>query len=118
MLNCCNACQVAARYLPSALPRSCCTYCGKLHDGRGKYCSSACKQAAYRRRVDSEVGQPGRRSAGAHKATVTKHENVRLMHCQHCGAAIMISATESARMYCGAACKQAAYRARRKAAAS
>lgn len=120
---CSKACQQAARqrhkrYAPATLRemriRSC-QMCDKVHRRDSQYCSDACKQKAYRRRKDPQSGSWQRRQQRAQQAARSKHRWQTRITCQHCGETVVYSVAESTnRRYCTNACKQAAYRERRK----
>lgn len=119
-------CQQAARYGHAALPGAAkkkpvlrfrpCQECEQLHERNSQYCSNACKQAAYRRRRDPGTGLRSRRQQRSDNAARTKAWIQRRLVCEHCEREFTISLAESTnRRYCSNACKQAAYRERKKA---
>jgi predicted nucleic acid-binding Zn ribbon protein len=92
-----------------------CSHCGKHHNRYSQYCSNACKQTAYRRRHDPESGSGQRRRERAQNAVMTKKFRSKKIICEFCGEETFVSIAESTnRQYCSNACKQKAYRARRK----
>lgn len=89
-----------------------CGHCGKEFEGRGTYCSVACKQAAYRARHGAGTVTPSERAA---KAAITRGTKAVALKCAHCGNQFAANGNQAAQgvKYCSDACKQAAYRARR-----
>ena len=87
-----------------------CGHCG-AEIGRGRYCNSACRQAAYRARHGAGTVTPSER---AKRAAVTRGARVVELTCGHCGGAFTANGNQAAQgvIYCSDACKQAAYRAR------
>lgn len=79
-----------------------------------KFCSDACKQKAYRRRADPAVGSVAREMQRQQKIKTTKRERQKRIVCETCGWEFERSIIETNRMYCSDACKQRAYRQRRK----
>lgn len=92
-----------------------CDVCGNpyLAGRRDKrFCSTACRQRAYRLRRDPKAVSG--RSAAARKAAATKRDKVEAVTCRVCGRVVMRDGNSAPRaMYCSNACKQNAYRARR-----
>lgn len=80
---------------------------------RAKYCGDACKQAAYRQRLDPLSGTTARRNMRAQNGARTKRNTTVKYNCAQCGRETYRSGAEGARLYCDDACKQAAYRARK-----
>lgn len=78
-----------------------------------KYCSSACKQAAYRdsKRKKPRGYQPD--TSPVEKAIETKTEQDRLFTCQQCGMGFEVNGLQHGSKYCSRACQQKAYRQRR-----
>lgn len=98
-----------------------CEICNKPLTGitthaRAKYCSDACKMAAYRRRKDPQTGSRARRKERAAHAVETMRWLVHEFNCECCGQLVRVSKMEALRTYCSDACKQKAYRQRRAAA--
>ena len=91
-----------------------CSYCRKRFEGKRKdarYCSAACRQAAYRAR------QPrANMDEVTAKRLATKRGKSYQGVCRHCGRRFWMDGTQTAQVYCDAACRQAAYRARKKLA--
>lgn len=93
-----------------------CEICGQGYKpGRGdsQYCSSACKQKAYRRRVDPEVGSIHREKQRQTNIAITKQMTTKTLNCECCGRKLEVSINHTNLMYCSNACKQKAYRARK-----
>lgn len=98
-----------------------CPVCGKSwfksseHDRR-VYCSSACKQRAYRQRKDPMTGSlTNLRKRGA-AAAATKHGMAKRVTCECCGEEFWASGNNyGMTFYCSKACKQKAYRQRKAA---
>lgn len=98
-----------------------CEQCGKEYAPNkrrtNKFCSDRCRQKAYRARsgqsltpIEKSLDTP---SARARKAAQTKASQYFTMKCKHCGGEYGASGTQAPNsMYCSAACKTAAYRAR------
>jgi hypothetical protein len=83
-----------------------------------RFCSQACKQRAYRRRVDPEVGSIHRERQRQTHINITKQETRKQIVCAVCGWEFERSILETNRIYCSNACKQRAYRARKREAES
>jgi hypothetical protein len=81
---------------------------------RQKYCSSACRQAAYEARIDPEVKYWRRKQARAQKIVESRRGNFQHIVCVHCQQPFKRSNNEALRIYCSPACRQAAYRERKK----
>lgn len=98
--------------------RANCDYCGRPIAAKRyvKYCSDACKMKAYRRRKDALVGTPIRNHERLHNAVRTKASTIIDCVCEMCGQAYTRDGNQALQMYCSDACKQKAYRARRKEA--
>lgn len=97
-----------------------CIMCDKLfkpHRRDARFCSTACKQKAYRRRADPEVGSIHREKQRQTNIAITKQERVKTLTCAVCGATIRCSVLHTNLIYCSAACKQKAYRQRKAEAA-
>jgi ferredoxin len=93
-----------------------CEICGQGYKpGRGDsmYCSDACKQKAYRRRVDPEVGSIHREKQRQTNIAITKQMTTKELDCAVCGRHLHVSINHTNLAYCSNACKQKAYRARR-----
>ncbi len=86
-----------------------CEKCGNSFDSweqyHKRYCSDACKQAAYRDFKRSPKGAPA-------NAVETKRNQGKSKYCAHCGKSFLVNGLQHARRYCSDACKQAAYRER------
>jgi len=92
-----------------------CPICDKTHQKNGKYCSNACKQKAYRLRINPKSGSIPSLRERAQKAVRTKRRTKIMFVCEYCGRDVEYSIAESAlRIYCSNACKQKAYRERKK----
>lgn len=92
-----------------------CPVCQRYFAARradAKYCSDACRQVAHRRRHRPTRGQRARQTYDTKKAQTYKRT------CDHCGRTFYPDGTQGAMIYCSNACKQAAYRARKKAKAA
>lgn len=96
-----------------------CAYCGKVTvrlSAREKYCSDACRMAAYRRRknpaIDTREYEAAIRQKQMSSKRCQRHEGL----CMTCGAAIAFDGTRTATQYCSPACKQKMYRERKKLA--
>lgn len=95
-----------------------CDFCGnpfEPHDARQKYCSAACKQATYRRNVDSLVGSAWRQKAQIEAAVETKRNTLKEVTCPVCNRVFTAEIIRTQLTYCSAACKQKAYRKKRDA---
>lgn len=91
-----------------------CPVCKKYTPSWKKYCSDKCRQKAYRERK----GEGGKdRQKAARRANLTKDMTDREIICILCGKTVRSSvlALQNAK-YCSDACKQAAYRRRKKEA--
>jgi len=71
------------------------------------YCSSACKQKAYRQRCGTDP------VTARQRAVETKQGEEIIKSCAWCGEHFVATVAAAKQKYCSAACKQAAYRARR-----
>ena len=96
--------------------RGFCDQCGKPIAAKRfvKYCSDACKMKAYRRRHDAQVGTPARNHERVKNAVRTKANTTVKDVCQQCGLDIYRNGNQALQLYCSDACKQKAYRARKK----
>lgn len=95
-----------------------CEMCGKSYaPGRADsmFCSDACKQKAYRRRVDPEVGSIHREKQRQTNIAITKQMTTKELDCAVCGRHLHVSISHTNLAYCSNACKQKAYRARKAA---
>jgi hypothetical protein len=92
-----------------------CEFCGWNCSGRAKYCSAKCKQAAYRRRADSEVGGGWRWRNQSAQSVQTKSEQFILFECAICHKETGRTGLQTNMLYCSDACKQKAYRLRKAA---
>ena len=93
-----------------------CEMCGhsfKLVRDGSMYCSKKCKQAAYRRRVDPDVGSISREKQRQENIATTKQMTTKELDCAECGRHLHVSINFTNLMYCSAACKQKAYRKRK-----
>lgn len=93
-----------------------CMWCGKsFHVVRAgsMYCSKACKQKAYRRRVDPEVGSIQREKQRQENIAITKQITTKVLNCECCGRMLEVGINHTNLMYCSDACKQKAYRQRK-----
>lgn len=81
-----------------------------------RFCSDACKQKAYRRRVDPEVGSIHREKQRQTNIAITKQLVTKKLACDWCGRPLEVSVLHTNLMYCSNACKQKAYRQRRQSA--
>lgn len=118
-MYCSKACEDSriAALRANALRRKPCGSCGNLHDRRGRYCSDACKQRAYRLRVDPQCGTYANRVNRAQSAARTKQRREVVIRCDECGGHVRYSLAETTnRKYCSDACKMRAYRKRKKQA--
>lgn len=91
-------------------PRArCCQNCGASFKPKknkaARYCSHTCRQAAYRRR-QARKRAPARASA----------PELDLQYCLHCLQGYWRAAQRTQQLYCSAACRQAAQKARKAAA--
>ena len=94
-----------------------CEQCGRAFRpcrSDARFCSQACKQRAYRRRVDPDVGSAARETARQEATYFTKHTRTKQLCCEHCGRELVMSVASTNLRYCSNACKQKAYRARRR----
>lgn len=89
-----------------------CPICGKSMSFNSRrtnyYCSAACKQKAYRQKH----GIGSTKEEHYRKVIETKRSQDIHVTCQECDRSFMVDQTKAATMYCSAACKQKAYRAR------
>lgn len=96
-----------------------CAQCGKsfLHhtqDRKKRFCSNACRQKSYRRNIDPKSGSWASLRARAEKGAATKRAIAKRKVCEWCGVEYWATGNNAGHMlYCGGACKQAAYRARK-----
>jgi len=93
-----------------------CEHCGEVmpFGRRGKYCSRAHKQAAYRKR-HGKVLTPMERALSARRGVETKRLKIAYKTCLWCHEQFRVNAFDGAqRLYCNDAHKQAAYRERKK----
>jgi len=81
-----------------------------------RFCSKVCKQRAYRRRNDPEVGTVHREKQRQTNIAITKQTTRKTVICPVCGHEQQYSIVETNRIYCSDACKQKAYRQRQAAA--
>lgn len=79
------------------------------------YCSDACKQKAYRKRVDPEVGSIHREKQRQTNIAITKQMTTKELDCAVCGRHLHVSISHTNLAYCSNACKQKAYRERKAA---
>jgi len=77
------------------------------------YCSDKCKQKAYRRRADPDVGSISREKQRQENIYATKHIQSKQLECATCGRILVVSISYTNLMYCSNACKQKAYRKRK-----
>ena len=92
-----------------------CEFCEKFfkparHDAR--FCSDACKQKAYRRRIDPEVGSIHREKQRQTNIAITKQMTTKQVVCELCGREMTVGVNHTNLAYCSNACKQKAYRQR------
>jgi len=78
-----------------------------------RFCSDACKQKAYRRRTDPEVGSVHREKQRQTKIAITKRMTTKELNCEVCGRKLTVSIIRTNLRYCSDACKQKAYRDRK-----
>lgn len=83
-----------------------------------KFCCDACKQKAYRRRVDPEVGSIHREKQRQTNIAITKQMTTKELNCACCGRNLVVGINHTNIEYCSNACKQKAYRQRKKEATS
>jgi hypothetical protein len=96
--------------------QSVCQQCKTLFDykPRAKYCSDSCKQSAYRTRVNPLSGTRASIKERAQLGARTKQRTETKLVCAQCGRDTYWSVAESTnRLYCGDACRQKSYRARK-----
>lgn len=102
------------------LNRTFCEFCEKpLPSGSrssARFCSVKCKQAAYRRRADPEVGTIHREAERIKKSVETKASTSIERTCAQCGQHLNRTVAQANAQYCNAACKQKAYRQRQRSA--
>lgn len=94
--------------------QSCLQCGGQVKKERALYCSDACKMKAYRRRLDPLAGSSISNKQRIRQSVVTKSSQVVDYVCPVCGGDYKRSGLEALREYCSDACKQKAYRARKK----
>lgn len=93
-----------------------CEFCGKLFKPArrdGRFCSDRCKQKAYRRRADPEVGSIHREKQRQTNIAITKQLTTKELACATCGRPLIVGVNHTNLMYCSNGCKQRAYRQRR-----
>lgn len=93
-----------------------CEFCGKGYRqvrSSSLYCSVACKQRAYRRRADPEVGSVQRFEQRQMNIAITKQMTTKTLNCACCGRKLEVGVNHTNLMYCSNACKQKAYRQRK-----
>lgn len=96
-----------------------CEFCGKFFKPArrdGRFCCDACKQKAYRRRFDPEVGSVHREKQRQTNIAITKQMTTKELNCATCGRSLVVGVNHTNLMYCSDACKQKAYRARKRQA--
>lgn len=96
-----------------------CDQCGKgsySQAGFQRFCSAACRQRDYRIRTGAQPRPTSRkqRVAMAVAALTNKHSQDHVIVCLQCGTKRDINGAQLKRRYCSNACKQAAYRARKR----
>lgn len=119
-----------ARFTPA------CVVCGVkfgAYKRTARYCSAACKQTAYRRRqkearIERAIAKSKANSASAAsrfrerragitaRALATKAATLSNRECIYCDRVFTADGTQGGRIYCSNACRQAAYRERKRAA--
>jgi endogenous inhibitor of DNA gyrase (YacG/DUF329 family) len=95
-----------------------CQGCGKFFMPArrdAKFCSDACRQAAYRRRADPDVGTIRRERQRQQHIYATKHDKEKHVTCAVCGRELTVNVAHTNLMYCSNSCKQRAYRQRKAA---
>jgi endogenous inhibitor of DNA gyrase (YacG/DUF329 family) len=95
-----------------------CEFCGRYFKtdlDHARYCSDNCRQAGYRRRVNPASGSPASIAARNQRGALTRMATSVQFECQQCGKLSYRTAAEGNRRYCSDACKQKAWRERRKA---
>lgn len=93
-----------------------CEMCGRGYRAArsdARFCSNACKQRAYRRRADPDVGTIHREKQRQTNIAITKQVTAKTVICETCGRPIHTSVLHTNLMYCSPACKQKAYRQRK-----
>ena len=93
-----------------------CEFCGHFFKPArkdGRFCSQSCKQKAYRRRVDPDVGSISREKQRKANIDLTKHTKTKELCCEQCGRTLIVSIATTNLAYCSNACKQKAYRKRK-----
>lgn len=93
-----------------------CEMCGHGYQparSDSRFCSDACKQKSYRRRVDPEVGSVHREKQRQTNIAITKQMTTKTLNCACCGRPLEVGINHTNLMYCSAACKQKAYRQRK-----
>lgn len=92
-----------------------CEQCGgPIKKERSKFCSDACRQKAYRRRLDPQTGTYERQKERIRNGVMTKADTTLKSVCAQCGLDFYRTGTQVLVEYCSNACKQKAYRARKK----
>jgi len=81
-----------------------------------RFCSQACKQKAYRRRADPEMGTVHREKQRQTNIAITKQTKIKTIVCDTCGREFVRTILHTNQIYCTPACKQKAYRQRQAAA--
>lgn len=100
-----------ARYTPI------CKFCGARFGASrfsARFCSARCRQADYRRRT-KKASTPESRAEAAQKGIETKRSQSIKASCAVCESDFWIDGTQTAAIYCSPACRQKAYRERKKA---
>lgn len=93
-----------------------CEHCGRgfwSNRRHARVCSDTCRQARHRARKPK-----ARRADVAAAALETKRLQRHDKTCAVCGAPFSVDGTQTAALYCGAACRQKAYRQRQRAGAA
>lgn len=93
-----------------------CEFCEKFFKPArqdARFCSDACKQKAYRRRADPEVGTIHREKQRQTNIAITKQMTTKSLNCECCGRPLVVSVATTNLIYCSNACKQKAYRQRK-----
>ena len=94
-----------------------CEFCQRaFHAARmdARFCSDRCKQKAYRRRKDWEIGSIHREKQRQTNIAITKQTTTKMVVCEFCGQHFFTTILHTNKTYCNDACKQKAYRQRTK----
>jgi len=92
-----------------------CVLCNQRLNGGllQKYCSNACRQRAYRLRIDADCGSTTRRRDRAGRAARSRQSTTIRYTCKACGLAKTKTNAEGNRVFCSDTCRQKSHRAKK-----